>query len=250
MKVLLSPAKKLDYETPLPDLNWTQPVFIEQADYLAAKLKKTSASKLSKMMHLSEALTQLNISRYAQWEKATERPAALAFNGDVYTGLDAPNWSKKELERSQSVIRILSGIYGILKPLDLIKPYRLEMGSKWAVTPSRTNLYKYWDKTIAMQLEKEMTDNEPIINLASAEYNKVLLSKLPKDRKVLTVEFKDFKNGQLKMIQIFVKRARGMMAKYIVQENIQKTEDLIQFNEDGYQYDANLSSETKMIFTR
>lgn len=250
MKVVLSPAKKLDYETPLPDVNWSRPEFIDQADYLAAKLKKTSSSKLSGMMHLSDALTHLNMERYAKWENASERPAILAFNGDVYTGLDAPNWSEKELTNSQSVIRILSGIYGMLKPLDLIKPYRLEMGSKWEVTPTKTNLYKYWGKTIATQLEKEMADNEPIINLASAEYNKALLPQLPKSRKVVTAEFKDFKDGKLKMIQIYVKRARGAMAKFIVQENITKTEDLIKFNTDGYQFDANLSSEIKMVFTR
>ncbi|MFK7755604.1 MAG: peroxide stress protein YaaA [Flavobacteriales bacterium] len=250
MKLLLSPAKKLDYDSPLPDLNWSKPVFEENANYLAEKLNKSSAKKISSMMHLSEALTQLNVQRYAEWKNAAQRPAALAFNGDVYTGLDAYNWSKKELEHSQSVIRILSGIYGILKPLDLIKPYRLEMGSKWAVTPTKSNLYKYWGKTIATQLEKEMEDNEPIVNLASAEYNKVILKQLSKGRKVVTVEFKDFKNGELKMIQIFVKRARGMMAKYIAKENITEIKDLIKFNEDGYVFDANLSSESKMVFTR
>ncbi len=250
MKLLLSPAKKLDLESELPALNWTEPIFEERADYLAEKLQRSSPKKISNMMHLSEALTQLNVQRYAEWQSAKKRPAILAFNGDVYLGLDASNWSQKELERSQSTIRIISGIYGILRPLDLIKPYRLEMGSKWAVTPAKSNLYKYWGKTIATQLETDMKKDETLVNLASTEYNKAVLPHLSKERKIVSAEFKDFKNGELKMIQIFVKKARGMMAQFIVKENITETEDLVKFNEDGYVFDANLSSESKFVFTR
>ncbi len=250
MKMLLSPAKKLDFESTIPDIAVSQPHFLEKANTLAKKLDKTSSRKLSKMMDLSEALTQLNKQRYAEWDSAPSKPAVLAFNGDVYLGLEANNWKKEELIYSQDKIRILSGLYGILKPLDEIKPYRLEMGSRWAVTPSKTNLYKYWGKSVATQLENEMEDSEPIINLASAEYAKVLVPHVSAKRRVITGEFRDFKNGELKMIQVFVKKARGMMAKFIVREKITDIEELMKFNEDGYQFDATLSSESKIVFTR
>lgn len=250
MKILLSPAKKLNFDMASSDIKVTEPVFQERANALASKLNKISRKKLSSMMNLSDALTELNKTRYAQWNDASSKPAILAFNGDVYLGLNASLWSKNHLIESQDSLRILSGLYGILKPLDAIKPYRLEMGSRWAVTPTKSNLYKYWGKSIAIQLESEMTENEPIVNLASAEYAKVLLPHVSKKRKVITAEFKDFKNGELKMIQIFVKKARGMMAKHIIHENITNVEDLINFNEDGYQFDANLSSENKIVFTR
>lgn len=254
MKILLSPAKKLNFSPAGLTVSKTVPEFIETADILASKLHKASATKLQSMMKLSENLTQLNKERYALWNadetEKTKKQAILAFNGDVYIGLDANSWSKKQLENSQDIIRILSGLYGILKPLDEIKPYRLEMGSKWEITKSKSNLYKYWGKTIADHLESEMKDNEPIVNLASAEYNKVILPHISKDRSVVTAEFREFKNGEYKMIQVFVKKARGMMAKFIVQEKITETKDLLLFNKDGYTFDANLSSENKFTFTR
>lgn len=250
MKILLSPAKKLNFDKPSLSLEPTNPVFLSEADGLAKKLNNISAKKLSDMMHLSEALTSLNKERYAQWENAPKKEAILAFNGGVYLGLDANNWKKNDLEYSQSQIRILSGLYGILKPLDLIKPYRLEMGSKWAVNKAKTNLYETWGNNITTHLEGEMEKEEIIINLASAEYSKVLLPHLSPERKVITAEFKDFKNGQLKMIQIFVKKARGMMAKFIIEEKISDEKDLIKFDKDGYQFDGNLSTENKLVFTR
>ncbi len=250
MKVLLSPAKKLDFESPVVDIQTTEPVFLEHADKLASKLNKTSFKGLKNMMSLSDALTELNKTRYAQWNDQQERPAALSFNGDVYLGLDAPSLNKEELEWAQDSLRIISGLYGILKPLDLIKPYRLEMGSRWAVTKAKTNLYKYWGKTIAQQLEEECTEDEPIINLASAEYAKAILPHLNKNKQVITAEFKEYKNGELKMIQVFVKKARGMMARHIIKNKITSPEDLITFDTDGYQYEENLSTPEKLIFTR
>jgi|TARA_B110000881_G_C18567555_1_gene513592 cytoplasmic iron level regulating protein YaaA (DUF328/UPF0246 family) len=250
MKILLSPAKKLNFENPSLSLEASSPAFLSEADSLAKKLNTISAKSLSEMMHLSEALTSLNKDRYAQWETAPQKEAVLAFNGDVYLGLNANNWEKTDLEYSQSQIRILSGLYGILKPLDLIKPYRLEMGSKWSLTKTKTNLYKHWGNTIATQLESEMKKEDVIINLASAEYSKVLLPHLSPERKVITAEFKDFRNGQLKMIQIFVKKARGMMAKFIIEEKISDEKDLIKFDKEGYQFDGNLSTENKLVFTR
>lgn len=254
MKVLLSPAKKLDFNPFDQVIPKSSPEFLETADVLASKLHKASAKKLQGMMKLSDALTQLNKERYALWSadetEQTKKQAILAFNGDVYVGLAAKTWSKKELEASQDSIRILSGLYGILKPLDEIKPYRLEMGSKWEISKTKPNLYKFWGKKVAEHLEAEMTENEPIVNLASAEYNKVILPHISKERPVVTAEFREFRNGEYKMIQVFVKKARGMMAKFIVQEHINNTKDLIKFNEDGYAFDANLSSENKLIFTR
>jgi len=250
MKVLLSPAKKLDFDPHNLNLTPSKPILEENAEYLAKKLKSTSAKKISEMMSLSQALTELNVHRYKTWTESEQKEAILAFNGDVYLGLGAKNWSEKELLASQNSIRIISGLYGILKPLDLIKPYRLEMGSKWNVTPAKKNLYQYWKSTIATQLESEMTENEPILNLASHEYSKAILPHIKKKRKVVTAEFRDFKNGELKMIQIFVKKARGMMAKFVVKNGIEQTEDVITFKEDGYAYDANISDENKLVFTR
>jgi len=254
MKILLSPAKKLNFEPANLTVAKTAPEFLETANVLANKLHKTSVKKLQNMMKLSDNLTQLNKERYALWSadetERTKKQAILAFNGDVYLGLDANSWTKKQLQSSQDSIRILSGLYGILKPLDEIKPYRLEMGSKWEITKTKPNLYKFWGQKIAQHLEAEMSSEEPIINLASAEYNKVILPHISKERTVITAEFREFKNGEYKMIQVFVKKARGMMAKFLVQQNITQTKDLLLFNQDGYAFDANLSSENKFTFTR
>jgi len=254
MKVLLSPAKKLDFNSAEELVPKSTPEFLETADSLAGKLHKVSSKKLQSMMKLSDALTSLNKERYATWNaeqtEKSKKQAVLAFNGDVYLGLDAKTWSKTELEHSQGIIRILSGLYGILKPLDEIKPYRLEMGSKWQITAAKPNLYKFWGKQIAGHLESEMTIEEPIINLASAEYNRVILPHISPERRVVTAEFREFRNGEYKMIQVFVKKARGMMAKFIVQEKITDIKNLMLFNSDGYAFDANLSSENKLIFTR
>lgn len=204
-------------------------------------------------MHLSKDLSDLNHDRYQTWEPITElngksAMAAAAFNGEVYRGLDAPSFTEKELNVAQERIRILSGLYGILKPMDVIYPYRLEMGTKWAVTPAKTNLYKFWGTKIADVLNEE-TNGEEIINLASNEYFKAVDKKALKSR-VITPTFKDFKNGEYKTIMVFAKKARGSMARYIVKNNITSSEDVKNFDVDGYRFDENLSEGDNWVFTR
>ena len=253
MKVLLSPAKALDFRKQLATNISTAPDFIDEAAYLAHKLSKVSGKKLGSMMHLSKDLCDLNHQRYLDWKPETsfngENGQAIAvFNGEAYRGFDALTLTEEQLIVAQDKVRILSGLYGILKPLDVIYPYRLEMGTKWAVTPSKTNLYKYWGKSIAEKLNTENKD-ELIINVASNEYFKVLDKKTLKGR-VITPVFKDFKNGEYKTIMVFAKKARGMMARYIVVNNLQNAEDIKGFDSDGYRFDQNLSSDNEWVFTR
>lgn len=256
MKILLSPAKSLDfsrkYEQPEP----TEARFLQEADYLAKKMQKLSSKKIAKLMHLSTDLADLNYERYQAWEK----PAApsehnlsciFAFTGEVYKGFDAPTLSQKGLERAQEQVRILSGLYGLLRPLDLIYPYRLEMGTQWSVTPKTKNLYAYWGSKIADQLNKEMAESgeDTIINLASAEYFRAVdLKKLK--AKVITPVFKEFKNGDYKIVMVFAKHARGAMARYIVTHGIKDAEKLKGYDVDGYMFDVNLSTEDEWVFTR
>ena len=253
MKVLLSPAKKIDTSKGLQSDEYSVPIFIDKSSYLINKLKKMSSNKISKMMHLSKDLSDLNYERYQNWE-ASFSPTkntcivSAAFDGEVYRGLDVLSFSKQELAIAQNRIRILSGLYGLLKPLDIIHPYRLEMGTKWSVTPSKSNLYKYWGNQIAAELNKEIDDGI-LVNLASTEYFKAV------DRKtlnahVITPVFKEFKNGEYKVVMVFAKRARGLMAKYIVKNNVVNPEELKLFNTDGYQYDVNLSEGDNWVFTR
>lgn len=231
----------------------TTPIFLKESEGLVKKLSKFSSGKIGKMMHLSKDLSDLNHDRYQTWEAVTEMNdksamAAAAFNGEVYRGLDAPSFTEKELDVAQERIRILSGLYGILKPMDVIYPYRLEMGTKWAVTPAKTNLYKFWGTKIADVLNEE-TNGEEIINLASNEYFKAVDKKALKSR-VITPTFKDFKNGEYKTIMVFAKKARGSMARYIVKNNITSSEEVKNFDVDGYRFDENLSEGDNWVFTR
>lgn len=253
MKVLLSPAKNLDFTKSLKtDLSST-PVFLKEAQELMGKLKKLSPKKIQSMMHLSTDLAELNHTRFQNWtsdvELSAEHNHAIAvFNGEVYRGFDAMTLSKEELQRAQNNLRILSGLYGILKPLDVIAPYRLEMGTKWSVTPSKKNLYQFWGNKVTNQLKLELDDNI-IVNLASTEYAKVVQPKLIKGR-IVTPIFKEFKNGEYKVIMIFAKRARGTMARYIIENDITNVEEIKYFNVDGYRFDENLSKGDEWVFTR
>ncbi len=253
MKVLLSPAKKINTKKTLNTSSTSSPIFLKEANQLMNKLQKLSSKKIGEMMHLSENLATLNYERYQNWKNDSSKNennahCASAFDGEVYRGLDAETFSEKELEIAQEKIRILSGLYGILKPMDVIYPYRLEMGTRWEITPKTKNLYQFWGKKIAQNINEENEDGI-IINLASNEYFKAVDKKTLKGR-IITPSFKEFKNGEYKTIMVYAKKARGIMARYIVKNNINDPEELKLFNIDGYQLDINQSTKNEWMFTR
>lgn len=252
MKLVLSPAKSLDFETELPIKKNSEPQFLKQSELLNTILKKKSAKSLSKLMSISDALGQLNYERNQSWELPftadNSRPAVYAFNGDVYRGLDAFTIPKDKIETLQNTVRILSGLYGVLKPTDLIQPYRLEMGTKLPVG-TKKNLYEFWKNDITDALNEELEDDELFLNLASNEYFKAIDKKALKVP-VVTANFKDFKNGEYKMISFYAKAARGLMARYIVDTNAKTIDDLKGFNYEGYGYSEPMSSENDLVFIR
>ena len=252
MKLVLSPAKALDFESPLPTEQCTEPQFLKQSERLNKLLKKKSAKSLSKLMSISDALGYLNYERNQSWElpftKDNARPAVYAFNGDVYRGLDAYTIPKEKIETLQNTVRILSGLYGVLKPTDLIQPYRLEMGTRMPVGVKK-NLYEFWKKDITKALNEELEDGELFLNLASNEYFKAIDTKALKVP-VVTANFKEFKNGEYKMISFFAKAARGMMARYVIDTNAKTMEDLKGFNYDGYGFSEAMSKDNDLVFTR
>jgi len=251
-KILLSPAKSISKE-PISYGKPSEPIFEKQTIKLVQLLRKYSPKELSSLMSISPALADLNWSRYQSWKPLAEisdiiQPA-LAFTGEVYKGLDAASFSKSEWMRAQESLRILSGLYGVLKPLDGISPYRLEMGTRLKVDSSINNLYEFWKEGLTESFISELHVNDVIINLASVEYSKVLNFKSINNVTV-TPFFKDFKNGKLKTIMMYAKRARGTMARYIIQNNIQDLGDLKMASIDGYVYDEGLSDDTDWVFTR
>jgi len=215
-------------------------------------LKKKSAKTLSALMHISPNLGQLNYERNQEWSipftSKNARPAIYAFNGDVYRGIEAYTISDSKLERLQDSVRIISGLYGLLKPLDLIQPYRLEMGTKFPVGKSK-NLYEFWRKKVTNALNDELNDDELFVNLASQEYFKAIDTKVLKVP-VIHVDFKEFKNGQYKTIAIFTKLARGFMTRFIIENAVETVDELKTFTTEGYAYHSNLSNDTKLVFTR
>ena len=254
MLILLSPAKTLDFDTPsIAPVN-TQPAFLSHAAKLIDVLRGYSPDELGQLMKLSPALSELNTQRYHDWQlpfnESNAKAAILAFKGDVYTGLEAENWSSEQLQDSQQSIRILSGLYGLLRPLDLIQPYRLEMGTKLN-NPSGKDLYQFWDETITDQINQECQDNnyQVIVNLASNEYFKSVKTK-KLNTTLVTPIFKDEKNGQFKIISFYAKKARGMMAAYLVKNQVQSIADITNFAAAGYQYDEELSSANELVFKR
>lgn len=252
MKLVLSPAKSLDYESKLPTSKSTEAQFLQQSKRLNKLLKKKSAKGLSKLMHISDALGQLNYERNQDWElpftKDNARQAIYAFNGDVYRGFDAYTVPKDKIAQVQQKVRILSGLYGVLKPLDLIQPYRLEMGTKLPVGKHK-NLYEFWKMDIAKSLNEELEDGELFLNLASNEYFKAIDAKALKVP-VINIDFKEFKNGDYKIIAIFAKLARGMMARYIIDTNAETLEDIKGFDYENYRFHGELSKENHLVFTR
>lgn len=252
MKIVISPAKSLDFETKVPSSQFTEGIFLKEAEKLNSILKKKSPKKLSELMSISSNLGELNWKRNQDWQLPfnlkNAKQAVFAFKGDVYIGLDTYTLSENKIAQLQNKLRILSGQYGLLKPLDLMQPYRLEMGTKLKVG-KKDNLYQFWDATVTNALNEELVDDEVFVNLASNEYFKVIKPKLLKVP-VITPVFKDYKDGKLKMISFFAKKARGLMVRYIIDNNIEVTEDLKGFNYEGYAFDANLSSEKELVFTR
>lgn len=252
MKIVIAPAKSLDFETTVPTTQFTEGIFLNEAEKLSNVLKKKSPKVLSKLMSISPKLADLNWQRNQEWQLPfsleNSRQAVYAFNGEVYNGLDVYTLPLEKLEELQNKLRILSGQYGILKPLDLMQPYRLEMGTKLKVG-RKDNLYQFWDKKVTDALNSELENDELFVNLASNEYFKVIKPKLLKVP-VITPVFKDYKDGKLKMISFFAKKARGLMVRYIIDNNIETIEGLKGFNLEGYGFDANLSSEKELVFTR
>jgi len=252
MKIVISPAKSLDFESTLPTKKHTEAQFLNKAETIQKTLKKKKPKALMELMDISEKLADLNWQRNQDWSLpfTTEnaRPAVYAFNGDVYIGLDAYTISEEKLEVLQDKLRILSGLYGLLKPLDLMQPYRLEMGTNLKVG-TKKNLYEFWKKTITDSLNKEMKKDELFVNLASNEYFSAVDVKSLKVP-VITPEFKDYKDGKLKMISFFAKKARGIMVRYIIDNNVETLDELKNFNYEGYAFDANLSKGNKLVFTR
>jgi len=252
MKLVLSPAKSLNFESPLPTNQFTESGFLSKSERLNKLLKSKSAKSLSKLMSISDALGQLNHQRNQDWQlpftPENARPAIYAFNGDVYRGLDAYSISQEKIDKLQNTVRILSGLYGILKPNDLMQPYRLEMGTKLKVGMKK-NLYEFWKKDITKAINEELKDDELFLNLASNEYFKAIDTKALKVP-VITANFKEFKNGKYKMISFFAKAARGMMARYIVDTNAKTIDDLKGFNYDGYGFSESMSSDSELVFIR
>jgi len=252
MKLVISPAKSLNYESELPTSFSTQCSFLSEAQQLNALLKMKSAKDLSNLMHISPNLGQLNYERNQTWSlpftSKNSRPAIYAFSGDVYRGFDAYTVQESKLDALQNTVRILSGLYGLLKPMDLLQPYRLEMGTKFPVDDSK-NLYEFWRQKVTTALNDDLKEGELFVNLASQEYFKAIDVKSLKVP-VIQVDFKEFKNDQYKTIAIFAKLARGYMTRFIVENAIETIEGLKTFAVDEYGYDANLSTDTKLVFTR
>ncbi|WP_306574355.1 peroxide stress protein YaaA [Oligella urethralis] len=255
MLFLLSPAKKLDYDSPLAaDYEFEQPLFVAQATELIEVLKTKSEQEIADLMKLSDSLASLNVERYQAWEpsfdQSNSRQAILAFNGDVYEGLEASTLNQKQLAWTNQHVVILSGLYGVLRPLDLMRPYRLEMGTRLA-TERGKNLYEFWDGQIADYLNERLGEqkNPLVINLASEEYFKAVKKDVLKYPVVQCV-FKEERDGAYKIISFSAKRARGLMCRYAIENGIDDLEGLKQFNLEGYSYDEASSSEDSLVFLR
>lgn len=252
MKIIISPAKSLDFESEVPTSLYTQPRFLEQSNKLAKKLKTLSKNKIGDLMSISEALSQLNYERNQTWETPfttdNAKQAIYSFTGAVFMGIDVNSLKEEKIPVLQERLRILSGLYGLLKPLDLIQPYRLEMGTRLKLGKTE-NLYKFWDDTLAVSLNEELKEDELLVNLASTEYFKALPKKVLKVP-MITPVFKDFKNGEYKTIMTYTKKARGLMVRYIIDNNVNTIEELKGFNIERYRFSEELSSENNLFFTR
>lgn len=254
MLILLSPAKTLDFETPAKTRTATQPVFLDQSQRLVDELQTMSPRKISSLMNISEKLGELNYERYVDWHtpftKKNAKQAALAFKGDVYTGLEAEKFSADDTKFAQQHLRILSGLYGVLRPLDLIQPYRLEMGTKFKNEGGK-DLYEFWGGGITDELNKALKSlkSDVVINLASNEYFKAV-NKKKLNAEIIAPAFKDLKNGNYKIISFYAKKARGLMAAWIIKQGITDPKKLKQFKIAGYRYSAAESKPGQPTFIR
>lgn len=253
MKIVISPAKSLNFDSQIPTDRYSEAAFLAESERLNKLLKKKSARSLSRLMNISSNLGQLNYERNQAWSlpfsKDNSRQAVYAFAGDVYRGMDIYTLETKKVALLQDTLRIISGLYGILKPLDLIQPYRLEMGTRIAVGRNK-NLYEFWRKKITQKLNDELAEDEIFLNLASAEYFKAIDTKLLKVP-VTTAVFKDFKNGEYKSIMTFAKLARGYMTRYVLDHGIDSLEGLKGFNYEGYGFsEEQTKDENTLVFIR
>lgn len=250
MKILISPAKSLNYDTKIPSKTYQQPKFLSDSSKLIKDLKKLSQNDIATLMKISPNLSKLNRDRYQSFStpftSKNAKPAIYVFNGDVYDGIDIQNYNENHLKYIQSNLRILSGLYGILKPLDLMQPYRLEMGTKFENERGK-NLYDFWKKSLTSYLNEE--EGDLIINLASEEYFKAIDKKETK-AKIINIDFKENKDGKYKIIGIFAKKARGIMVDWLTKNNIQKVEDIKGFSSNNYKYSKEQSSESSLVFCR
>lgn len=254
MLVILSPAKTLDYDSPVPDLPLTRPAFVKQSEALVGRLRDLSAAELARLMGISDTLAALNVARFAGWSTrftdANSRAAILAFKGDVYEGMEAWTFSAGDHVFAQDHLRILSGLYGLLRPLDRLQPYRLEMGTALA-TPAGRNLYAFWGDTLAKALNEALAaqGDDVLVNLASEEYSRAALTPALQAR-VVTPQFREEKDGRFRIVSFHAKRARGLMAAYIIRHRLRDVAALRDFAEEGYALHPGLSDGDTLVFTR
>lgn len=254
MLVLLSPAKSLDYDSPLPTKKHTKPRLLDDSEELVQQLRKMSASEIGSLMKISEKLSELNADRYIRWERDfshdNSRQALFAFTGDVYQGMDLAEWSSEDFASAQKQVRILSGLYGVLRPLDLMQAYRLEMGTKLENARGK-NLYQFWGSKVTELLNKDLkaSGSDLVVNLASNEYFSSVKKK-ELNGTLITPAFKDEKNGKYKVISFYAKKARGMMADYIVRNGVDDVAGLKKFKSAGYKFDKASLTETELVFLR
>ena len=254
MLILVSPAKTLDFENPPGTELYSMPTLLDQSEQLIEVCRKLTPTDIATLMKVSDKIAGLNVARFSSWQKdftpENAKQAVFAFRGDVYTGLDADTLSEVSLQKAQKQLRILSGLYGLLKPLDLMQAYRLEMGTRLA-NERGTNLYQFWGDVITDELNQTTAEQgcEFIVNLASNEYFKAVKPK-KLNASLITPVFKDCKNGQYKVISFFAKKARGMMVRYILDNNVESLERLTEFNIAGYYYSEKDSTANEPVFLR
>jgi len=254
MLVVISPAKSLHNHCPIPFETFSEADFLPEAEKIISVMKKKKPAQLAKLMDISPKLADLNYQRFQEWTipftPENSWQAVLMFNGDVYLGLKAETFSVSEFETAQKQLRILSGVYGLLKPLDMIQPYRLEMGTDIAISRKK-NLYDFWKAKITSKLNQEFSETEKkvLVNLASNEYFSAIDTKKLKVR-VVTPSFKEFKNGQYQMISFYAKRARGLMSRFIIQNNLADPEEIKAFDLEGYYFNNEISKGDNWVFTR
>ncbi|HKL34286.1 MAG TPA: peroxide stress protein YaaA [Tangfeifania sp.] len=254
MLIVISPAKSLDFDTKPKTKEYTLPELLGESEKLVEELKQMSPDHLSKLMGISKDLAELNFQRFQTWHlpftPENAKQAVLTFSGEVFRGLDANSLPAKQLKQAQKKLRILSGLYGVLKPLDLIQPYRLEMGTKLK-SGEANNLYEFWNPQLSEKVREavEESGSGVLINLASKEYFKSIDTKILR-KEIITPEFRDMKNGHYKIISVYAKKARGMMTRFIIENDIKKVTDLQAFDMDGYNYNPGMSKTNRPVFTR